>query len=83
MATRSGRTLQNPITSTAVGALLEQKREQSEGSRGAGDLKGAQREKPTTEPFIPATARSDLTNPLATPGSGMFPDCVDPSAPSG
>ena len=84
MATRSQQTTRHRFISTAVNVLLEQKRKQNEVvAEGAGALRASQNAKSSAELFIPATARSDLTNPFATPGSGMFPDNFDPMAPSG
>jgi hypothetical protein len=70
--------MKHHLVSTSVSELLEQKRKQD-----AGAVKAPPSEQPSDGSFIPATARPDLTNPFATPGSGMFPDSFDPMAPSG
>ena len=82
MAKRSRESIKHRFTPTSVSILLEKKREQ-DGKVAVGIAYSMQSELTSAVPFVPATARRDLTNPLATPGSGMFFDNSDQMAPAG
>lgn len=79
MIKRSRPATEHGFVADAVEVLLEQKRGLDEAARFNASHAG----KLPIRCFVLATARPELTNLMATPGSGMFSDSVDPMAPSG